>query len=119
MRLQVLNAALSISYGNIGGYPGIYPGEGEEPLEGLQKLPVIQEDVPMDDKKREKPNDLLVPLPPTPTSSNRVKGTAESARQEFLKSHNQRVELFNNGFDKKVTKTRTGRIEGKQFEKVT
>lgn len=117
--MQVLNGALSISYGNIGGYPGIYPGEIDEGPDGLQKLPYIQEDVPMEDKKREKPNDSLIPLPPTSPTVNSVKNPAEFARQEFLKNHNQRVELFNNGFDKKVTKTRTGRIEERQFENVT
>lgn len=111
----MLNAALSISYGNIGGYggqgiyggPGIYPGGGQV-VGGEGLLPNIQEDVPPDDKKREKPGD------PAPTASSspakRVK-TPETVRKEFIASHNNRVDQFNQSFNKKISTSRTGRKE--------
>lgn len=132
----MLNAALSVSYGSLGGYtggvpngyPGVYPavGGGLRPIVGLQKLPVIQEDVP-DDKKREKPDDPLRPgdplgpgetLLPTVTVTSDPP-SAESVRQEFIKNHNQRVEHFNNAFEQKTSGSRTGRIERPKFDQIT
>ncbi|XP_054267405.1 uncharacterized protein LOC128989533 [Macrosteles quadrilineatus] len=118
---KVLNAALSVSYGNVGGYPGLGGengiGVGElgalgAPIVGLQKLPVIEEDVPDEDKKREKPDNASLPVTsPVSTPAVRIRASpVESSRKEFLKDHNHRVDNFNNNFEKKL-RSRTGRIE--------
>ncbi|XP_046672742.1 uncharacterized protein LOC124362354 [Homalodisca vitripennis] len=114
---KILNAALSISYGSIDTYPGLGIGE---PGIGLQKLPVIVENVPIIDKQREKPDGPLETISePSLESLVTTVRTPDTVRKDFLEQHNHRVENFNDAFDKKVVRSRTGRIETPKSDKIS